>query len=177
MFVVLSAWSHFKVARDEQFWRRHAWLDRLRRKWVGIAVAIFLLLPAWISAVFTTFAGTLMEITGIYENCLCESTGYWIFGFGSTVSLATDTLEDRNASLHWKIAGYIALFFLSFVTYLAWWCQRYLREKFVDRVKHVATHPVQVTHLHVDEHKHDNPDSHNINCQMSLPLNHMQEDA
>lgn len=177
VFVVLSAWSHFKVARDEQYWRRHTWLDRLRRKWVGISVAILLLLPAWISAVFTTIAGTLMQISGIYENCLCESTGYWTFGSTSTVSLATDTVEDRNSTWHWKLAGYIALSFLSFVTYLAWWCQRYLREKFVDRVKHVVAHPVQIGHLHINEHAHDHSDSHDINCQRSLPLNYMQEDA
>ena len=177
VFVVLSAWSHFKAARDEQYWRRHTWLDRLRRKWVGIVVAILFLLPAWISAVFTTIAGTLMEISGIYENCLCESTGYWTFGSDSTVSLATDTAEDRNSSWHWKIAGYIALSFLSFVTYLAWWCQRYLREKFVDRVKHVVAHPVQHAHLQINEDAHDHPDSHDVNCQISLPLNYMLEDA
>ena len=177
VFLVLTAWSHFKVARDEQYWRRHNWLDRLRRKWVGISVTILLLLPAWLSAVFTTIAGTLMQISGIYNNCLCKSTGYWTFGSTSTVSLATDTVEDRNSSGHWKIAGYIALFFLSFVTYLAWWCQRYLREKFVDRVKHVVAHPVQNAHLHINGSAHDHPDSHDINCQISLPLNYMQGDA
>ena len=169
VFVVLSAWSHFKIACDEQYWRQHTWLDRLRREGVGIAVAILLLLPAWVSAVFTTLVGTLMQVTGIYENCLCESTGYWTFGSSSTVSLASDTAEDRNASRHWKIAGYMALFFLSFVTYLAWWCQRYLREKFVDRVKHVVAHPAQIAHMHID--------SHDINGQISLPLNYLQEDA
>ena len=175
-FVVLSAWSHFKVARDEQYWRRHTWLDRLRRKWVGIAVAILLLLPAWISAVFTTIAGTLMELSGIYENCLCESTGYWTFGSNSTVSLATDTAQDRDSSWHWKVAGYIALSFLSFVTYLAWWCQRYLREKFVDCVKHLVAPPESTALLDINEHAHNHPDSHDINRQIYLPRNYKQED-
>lgn len=87
---------------------------------------------------FTTFAGTLMQITGIFQNCLCASNGYWSFGSDSTVQLAADTEADRGASLHWQKAGYAALIFLAVVTYLGWWCQRYLREKFMERVKHLV---------------------------------------
>ena len=64
VFVLLSAWSHFKVARHDDFWRSHRWLAVLRRRWVGMSVANGLLLPAWIVALFTVFAGTLMQITG-----------------------------------------------------------------------------------------------------------------
>jgi len=138
VFVVLSAWSHFKVAHSQEYWDGHTWLNRLRRPVVGTVVAMLLLLPAWISAMFTTFAGTLMQISGIYQNCLCASTGYWIFPSSATVSLATDTESDRQSSWHWKRAGYTALIFLACVTYLGWWCQRYLREKFIERVEHLV---------------------------------------
>lgn len=96
------------------------------------------LIPAWVAAVFTTFAGTLMQVSGIYQNCLCASTGYWSFGSTSTVQLAADTEADRHASLDWQKAGYTAVIFLAVVAYLGWWCQRYLREKFIDRVKHLV---------------------------------------
>lgn len=87
---------------------------------------------------FKTFAGTLMQITGIYQNCLCSTTGLHFFDYGLTVSLATDTRHDRGSSWQWKRAGYTALIFLACVTYLGWWCQRYLREKFIQRVKHLV---------------------------------------
>ena len=137
-FVILSAWSHFKASHENEYWLSHSWLNRLRRKWAGVVIATIFLLPAWIVAVFTTFAGTLMQITGIYQNCICSSTGYWSFPSGSTVALASDTEYDRHSSGHWTRAGYAALIFLACVTYLGWWSQRYLREKFIERVKHLV---------------------------------------
>ena len=130
VFVILSAWSHFKAVHQEEYWQRHTWLNRLRRKWVGILVAIVFLLPAWIAAMFTTFAGTLMQITGIYQNCLCAAG----FPPRPTIGLASDTQEDRDSSRYWSSAGYVALGFLFCVTYFGWWCQRYLRDVFMERV-------------------------------------------
>ena len=84
--VILSAWSHFKVAHDDQYWEDDNWLDGLRSKSFGILVSILVLVPAWIFAMFITFAGTLMQITRIFENCWCTSN------FDHTiVSLAGDT--------------------------------------------------------------------------------------
>ena len=56
-----------------------------------------------------------------------------------------------NNSQDWKYAGYTALIFLACVTYLGWWCQRYLREKFIERVKHL----VDVEHSKSDTAKHE----------------------
>ena len=134
VFVVLSAWSHFKSVQEDAYWQRCKWLNRLRRKWVGVVVAVVFLLPAWIAAVFTTFAGTLMQITGIFQNCLCSAT----FPPHSTVSLASDTQSDRDSSQYWSTAGYIALGFLFCVTYFGWWCQRYLRDVFMEQVDDLA---------------------------------------
>ncbi|KAG8534083.1 uncharacterized protein KY384_000926 [Bacidia gigantensis] len=141
VFVVLSAWSHVKAVQEEDYWERHRWLNRLRRKWVGVLVTVLLLLPAWIAAVFTTFAGTLMQITGIFQNCICSATHTWTFPIQSTVSLATDTAEDRQSSKYWSIAGYIALGFLACITYLGWWCQRNMRDVFMERVNDLVGSP------------------------------------
>ena len=150
-FTVLSAWSHFKASKNEDYWDAHRLLDRLRRKWVGVSVAVIFLLPAWSAAVFTTFAGTLMQITGIFQNCVCAASGYWSFSSNSTVQLAADTEEDRHASLNWQTAGYTALIFLAVVTYLGWWCQRYLRTKFCERVEHLVPKASTATHTHMEE--------------------------
>lgn len=106
------------------------------------------LIPALVAAVFTTFAGTLMQITGIFNNCLCASSEYWSWGSTSTVNLAADTEADRHASLHWQKAGYTALIFLAVVTYLGWWCQCYLREKFMERVKHLVARDPTSSQVH-----------------------------
>ena len=137
-FVILSAWSHFKASRTDDFWDHHRLVHRLRRPSVGIAVALAFLLPAWLVAVFTTIAGTLMQVTGIFQNCICLSIGYWSFPFGSTVTLSTDTEFDRRSSTQWTRAGYTALVFLACVTYLGWWYQRYLREKFNEHLDRLA---------------------------------------
>ena len=62
VFVLLSARSPFKVARNDEFWRSYPLLDVLRRRWVGKLVAGVFLLPAWVTALFTVFAGTLMQV-------------------------------------------------------------------------------------------------------------------
>ena len=92
-----------------------------------------------------------MQVTGIYDNCLCASSGYWSFGPTSTVQLAADTEAARQASLYWQKAGYTALVFLAVVTYIAWWCQRYLREKFTERVKYLVAEDSTDNHAHTKE--------------------------
>ena len=67
VFVILSAWSHFKAVQEDGYWEKHRRLNRLRRPWVGILVAVLFLLPAWIAAFFTTFAGTLLQLSGIFQ--------------------------------------------------------------------------------------------------------------
>ena len=157
VFVILSAWSHFKVAHDDQYWEDHNWLDGLRSKWLGMLVSILVLVPAWIFAMFTTFAGTLMQITGIFENCWCASN------FDrTTVSLASDTEDDRQSSWQWNRAGYIALVFLACVTYLGWWCQRYLREKFIERVKNLIPETPHVRPKQEIEHHDAGPPEYEL---------------
>ena len=133
IFVVLSAWSHFKAAHGgehgHEYWQRHSWLNSLRRKRVGISVAVLVFLPTWVVAVLATFLGTLAQITGIFQNCWCGAS------FHANVSLASDTEEDRRSSRNWNIAGYVAAGFLFVITYGSWWCQRFLRDVFLKRVE------------------------------------------
>ncbi|MCJ1388883.1 hypothetical protein MMC18_001734 [Xylographa bjoerkii] len=87
-------------------------------------------------ATFSTVAGTLMQIVGIYNNCICGmTTSHWLFPGNTVVGLATDTQSDRDSSWHWNWAGYTAVVFLACITYLSWWARKFLREKFIQRVK------------------------------------------
>lgn len=104
-----------------------------------------------------------MQITGIFDNCICAAGGYWAFTSNSTVQLAADIEADRLASMNWQTAGYTALVFLAVVTYFGWWCQRSLREKFGERVEHlVARDPTAVrphTKSQVDLRKQRNAET------------------
>ena len=87
-----------------------------------------------------------MQITGIYNNCICAANGYWAFTSNPPVQLASDTEAARLASQNWQKAGFTALIFLVVVTYLGWWCQRFLREKFRERVDHLVAEDPPATH-------------------------------
>ena len=128
-FVILSAWNHSRVLCEAEYRRESNFLSRFKA-----VVAISVLFPTWFAALFTTFVGTLMQITGIYQNCLCAAT----FPLRPTVSLASDTEADRRSSRYWSIAGYTAVCFLFVIAYVSWWCQRFLRDVFLKRVDHLV---------------------------------------
>lgn len=137
IFLLLSAWSHIKAFRDFRYPEQRCWLRNswLRRKPVGICIAIFVLIPTFLLAVFTTFAGTLMQITGIYQNCYCGATYTWQYRLTSTVIIATDTEGQRASSSTWNNAGYSAFAALGAVSLSGWWFQSYIRDIFRDRVE------------------------------------------
>ena len=166
IFMISSAWSHFKAFRG---FRNEEWCGWLRRNSVRIRSTISTFAPAWLSAVFTaifgvfttclavltmllavftmllavftTFVGTLMQITGIFQNCSCAATYTWAYRSDSTVSLAKDTQSDRASSGTWKTAGRSALAVLGAVTLIGWYCQRYIRDVFIERVQHLLDAP------------------------------------
>jgi hypothetical protein len=99
---------------------------------------LFTLVPI-LGAFFTGFAGTLMQMMGVYQNCRC-SIPFWQWFNPSTnegvwVNLAWDTQKAREMSdKYWRPCGYIAIGFMSAVCYVGWWYQRYLRGHFEQRV-------------------------------------------
>lgn len=137
VFVILSAWSHFKSVKEAEYWDDHRPLGALRSKCLGKFVGWVILLPVWAIALFTTFAGTLMQITGIYRNCWCASTWH------GTVYLASDTQVNRDSASFWKPAGYTAVIFLFSLTYVSWWLQRRLRNEFLKIVDGLVPNRVQ----------------------------------
>ena len=147
IMIALTAWSNFKDSRETSFWAEHPWLNGLRSNRIGYITAFLLLLPAWLGALLATLAGTLMQLTGIFENCLCAlSVRHWVHPENAIVTLSSDTEADRLASSPWVRAGAAALASLTVITYLGWWCQRYLRETFRNRVEKFANAPPRSRH-------------------------------
>ena len=159
IFMISSAWSHFKAFRS---FGKMEWCGSLRRTAVLIRSNILTFAPArllgvftkifglftmcfagltMLLAVFTTFAGTLMQITGIFQNCRCAATYTWAYRPDTIVSLATYTDSDRESSGTWNTAGRSALTVLGAVTLVGWCCQRYIRDVFIERVQHLLDAP------------------------------------
>ncbi|MCJ1433386.1 hypothetical protein MMC27_002746 [Xylographa pallens] len=140
IFINLAAWSHIIASWENENTKKGRWLHHFQKTWLGLLVTAIFLVPAWITATFTTVAGTLMAIIGIFNNCICGITiGYWFSPSKALVGLATDTESDRSSSWHWNRAGYTAVVFLACITYLGWWGQKFLREKFIQRVKDLVS--------------------------------------
>ncbi|PVH75480.1 hypothetical protein DL98DRAFT_658059 [Cadophora sp. DSE1049] len=53
-------------------------------------------------AVFSAIGGTIMQLLGVYRNCICKAgLGHWLNSRGGIVSLATDTAEHRDYAHLW----------------------------------------------------------------------------
>ena len=101
-----------------------------------LALCLFIAICAMGLSLFTAFVGTLMQIIGVYHNCLCSiPVGSWHTTRDSEMfNLPTDTAEDRDASKYWASCAYVAIGFMALVCYVGWWYQRYLRRRFMQRV-------------------------------------------
>jgi hypothetical protein len=114
--------------------------------WAWLVTMWVLALPtiaAFGGAVFATLGGTLMEIIGAYQSCICGiTTTAWFTADeeNAVLFLASDTAGFRASARLWGWCGYAAAGFISGMCYIGYWYQRYLREKFADGVRGVKRH-------------------------------------
>lgn len=107
---------------------------------IWLALTAFITLVAVCGSIFTSFAGTLMQIMGVYRNCNCFiPVNTWFRNpDAELINLASDTQEMRDSSKYWKTTGFAAIGFLAAVCYIGWWYQRYLRRRFEERIFDLA---------------------------------------
>jgi hypothetical protein len=65
-------------------------------------------------SVVITVGGTIMQLVGVYRNCVCKAGLYW--GLPTTknwaagqIKLSTDNLADREAAAIWMVCGGIGV--------------------------------------------------------------------
>lgn len=86
-----------------------------------------------ITSIFTAIGGTIMQLVGVYRNCLCAlPVWYWRGRFEDDspayVNLSTDSAAViRAAHTWWVRTGAVAVAFLCLSAYWGWWYQRRLR--------------------------------------------------
>lgn len=123
-------WAHGGV-RDN--WQAYLW-------WPNV-------LASGACAIFTAIGGTMLQIIGVFRNCLCTiPMSQWRrSAFDSTFPISTNSAEAiQNADTYWRGSGVTAITFLSVISYVGWWYQRRLRYQFkllVDRIDWGAEDP------------------------------------
>lgn len=82
-------------------------------------------------AAFSTIAGTLLQIIGVYRNCLCGiPMSSWISKQGFLV-IGTNTAERiYYARRFWLQTGVASIILLIVTCYVGWWYQRHWRIRF-----------------------------------------------
>jgi hypothetical protein len=91
-----------------------------------------------VTSIFTAIGGTIMQLLGVYSNCLCAlPVKYWSIRYtddaNAYVNLGSNSAADISAAHHWWMAtGSVATGFLCAATYFGWWYQRRLRGIFRD---------------------------------------------
>jgi hypothetical protein len=104
---------------------------------LGFIIFWLLMAIGFAAAVFSAIGGTMMQIMGVYRNCLCQiNVNTWLHERSeATLQISTNSAEDiRQASRYWIPMGGAASGFLGLVAYVAWWYQRRLRFRFTELV-------------------------------------------
>jgi len=94
---------------------------------------------AAVVAIFISAAGTLLEIMGVYRNCLClANVGSWL-NPNSPIRLQPDPAQVREKSLlWWAPTGWSAIGFMMAVCLAGWWYQLILRKRFERRADEIG---------------------------------------
>ena len=84
-------------------------------------------------AIFCGIGGTMMQIIGVYRNCLCNipMTRWRRRDDNELIIISTNAAEDiQRAATFWRGTGIAAVVFLATVSFIGWWYQKRLRVDF-----------------------------------------------
>ncbi|KAI1302777.1 hypothetical protein F5Y03DRAFT_396291 [Xylaria venustula] len=85
-------------------------------------------------AVFAAVGGTILQLLGVYRNCLCQVPAtYWPYLHGPEAYFPISTNSHdaiAAADAWWVVTGSTSVGLISIITALAWWHQRRLRNIF-----------------------------------------------
>ena len=101
----------------------------------------FQILIACSLSVFAGIGGTLMQIIGVFRNCLCSiNADQWGSSrFAAEIVISTNSAEDiYRASTVWRGTSIAATIFLGVVTFAGWWYQRRLRQQFTVMISQIG---------------------------------------
>ncbi|KAF8858434.1 hypothetical protein BDZ45DRAFT_802567 [Acephala macrosclerotiorum] len=87
--------------------------DDKKTHWVKWPVDVLATL-LFASSVFVAIGGTIMQLLGVYRNCICKAgLKFWLNQARGVVVLSSDTQEDRDLARLWIKIGAIGISYIS----------------------------------------------------------------
>ena len=129
-----------QITKTEKSWRAFIWYPSV--------IVIFM------CAVFTGIGGTMMQIIGVYRNCLCDIPIItWHRRYeNQLLVISTNSKDDiHRAKTFWKGTGITAVVFLTFVSFVGWWYQKRLRYQFKKLIERIDE-PTRIEMQSLDPH-------------------------
>lgn len=115
----------------------------------------------WFGSLVAAVGGMLMQIIGIFRNCVCHvGAGSWwdISKTNPHLIMATDTQEARDSSFWWMWMGAISTVFMVVVCDIGWWYQPLVKRRFEFAVEEMYI-PPRIEGLAIGRPSTDRPDS------------------
>lgn len=101
---------------------------------------LLLVSTALLPAILSVVGGTIMQLAGVYRNCICIAGLKYAFNYnGGRVDLATDTQQNRDNWSSWWRNGVAALSFFALILIAAAMHETWMKERFkyvVDMMRH-----------------------------------------
>lgn len=133
------------ATKNDDFWVSHPKTRKFCRR-----TALVVIFVASVGSLFTAIGGTMMQIMGVFRNCLCYvNARYWLHPDSYIgISVASDTQDQRISSRYWVVMSSVATGFMALVGYIGWWYQRQIRQEFIVEVKALDSQRDNVPSVH-----------------------------
>ncbi|KAK9778449.1 hypothetical protein SCAR479_04851 [Seiridium cardinale] len=137
-------WLEVRVAEQVQSYTSQCHgTERLRKSMKVLLWIVGIILGG--GATFSSIGGTLMQLIGVYRNCICKIPAqYWLNKNhpDAYILLTTNTSEEISEALTWwQGTAIAAIAVLCAVCAFGWWHQRRLRALFGDLVELIDESP------------------------------------
>lgn len=137
--ILLWIWNILStdLIRDGQQYIQETKTNASWRAWVWYFLVTMIIL----CAVFTAIGGTMMQIIGVYRNCLCDipiTVWHKRYDANQLLVISTNSKDDiHRARTFWKGTGITAVVFLTSVSFIGWWYQKRLRYQFKKLIERI----------------------------------------
>lgn len=103
---------------------------------LGLSTVSFLYHFMGVLSVLITVGGSIMQLLGVYRNCICKAGLYWSLPttrswVGAYVKVTDDTQDDRNAASTWLVCGGIGMAAVAIMSLLGAWHSMRIRQRCV----------------------------------------------
>ena len=148
--IVLSIWDIRSTDLDDEGQQ----YIQIPKSKISVWVWYFFVTVIILCAVFTGIGGTMMQIIGVYRNCLCDiPITVWHRRYeNELIVISTNSKDDiHRAKTFWNGTAIAAVVFLASVSFLGWWYQKRLRYQFKKLIERIDE-PTRVEMQPLDGH-------------------------